>query len=343
MTELPKLLTIAIPTWNRARYLEIALSQLTREKHNLTEVEILVSDNASTDDTSDVVSQAVATGLAIRYLRNEKNIGSDRNIAQAFNESSGQYVVIMGDDDVLVDGILAQLIYHLTVEKPSVVFLRSYGFNSDFKTESPGSKGEWLSYKSAEAFLLRAGAQITLISACVVNKKLISPIDANHFVGCSLVQVHLVLLALLKGDSSLSYEGYSVACKRNNSGGYSYGQVFVENLGSILDYYIKYGLSEKVIYRFEGKLIKSHHPYYVWRDIKNRKKNSQYFENRFAKRWDYILFIKPMFGLAWPFSYLWGIIFIIFGRLIFGGDLRRSIFFIFSFMRAKINLFRILN
>lgn len=66
------LLTIAIPTYNRAEKLEVLLEQLTADTaYDPTRVEIVVSDNASTDHTA----QVVARFADIRYHRNETNIG----------------------------------------------------------------------------------------------------------------------------------------------------------------------------------------------------------------------------------------------------------------------------
>ena len=82
---MPKpLLTVAIPTWNRASYLALNLSQLRKEAalHGLAGVELLVSDNASSDATAEVVERARREGLAITSIRNPENIGSDANIAQ---------------------------------------------------------------------------------------------------------------------------------------------------------------------------------------------------------------------------------------------------------------------
>ena len=77
------LLTIAIPTWNRASFLALNLERLSQEGLNTWDlVEVLISDNASTDGTQRVVSEAVAVGMPVRYIRNAENIGSDANIAQ---------------------------------------------------------------------------------------------------------------------------------------------------------------------------------------------------------------------------------------------------------------------
>lgn len=329
------LLTISIPTYSRASYLEILLGQLRKEVAALEDpdvVEVLITDNASPDNTEQVVLQSINQGLALRYLRNAQNIGSDRNIAKAFNEASGSYVLIMGDDDVLVDGALVTLLARLNQLSPGVLLLGAYGYELDFQTELPRVGNGYFELTSAGEFLRKAGAKITLISACVINKEIIEPVDANSFIGENLVQVHLVLRALLATTNSVICDEYSVACKRNNSGGYLYAEVFVKNLGDILDSYITHGLSHEDIFTFDSHLLRSHHPYYVWRNLGSGQGalelSKTYFDNRFNSNVAYWILIKPMFFLPRPLAWLWGLFSTIISRIVFGGDLIRAFYFI---------------
>jgi glycosyltransferase involved in cell wall biosynthesis len=81
--------------------LDDALKQLASELRAVDAdlVEVLVSDNASSDHTAEIVAEAVQRGMAIRYIRNAEDVGADANVAQCFNEAQGQYVMMMGDDD----------------------------------------------------------------------------------------------------------------------------------------------------------------------------------------------------------------------------------------------------
>jgi glycosyltransferase involved in cell wall biosynthesis len=335
-------LTIAIPTFNRAFYLAILLKQLNKEIPSLLDskaIEIIISDNASDDDTQDVVNYAIENGLEINYFRNIKNIGSDRNIAQCFNMASGNYVLIIGDDDVLIDGMLRKIIKNLINFSPSILYLRAYGYNYDFVSELPAIDGKWVSYNDIGDFLNNVGAQISLISTCVFNKQLIEPLDANLFIGSNLVQVHLALRALLSFKPALAYTGYAVACKRNNSSGYSYAEVFVKNLGSILDSYQCDRFSLDSIARFEGVLIKSHHPYYVWRSLDSKPNeisvSKKIFENRYRGRLDYFIFILPMYYLPKRLAWIWGVFSIVIGRVFSGGELRRGLYYIKNYFIHK--------
>ena len=75
------------------------------------EIELVVSDNASTDDTEAVVKGIQAQTLVpILYHRNDANLGAIRNIIRTLELSSGQYWMLYGDDDVMVDGSLPPIL-----------------------------------------------------------------------------------------------------------------------------------------------------------------------------------------------------------------------------------------
>lgn len=66
--------------------------------------EVVISDNASYDNTKDVVCH-FHNEIKIRYIRNKTDIGGERNLCQAIAASSGKYVWLLGDDDPLTEGI----------------------------------------------------------------------------------------------------------------------------------------------------------------------------------------------------------------------------------------------
>ena len=91
----PPALSICVPTFNRARYLECLLQDLTDQIMDLGySYEILIGDNASEDDTADVVAR-FGDQLAIRYIKRPENVGSYHNLSQLFDVARGRYVVYL--------------------------------------------------------------------------------------------------------------------------------------------------------------------------------------------------------------------------------------------------------
>lgn len=336
------LLTIAIPTWKRAAFLAMTLGQLRGELSrcaNAGSVEILVSDNCSPDETPDVVRNEIAAGLPVTYVRNEENIGSDANIAQCFNLARGRYVLILGDDDMPVDGVLDHLLSLLSSGNFGVVCLRPYGFEQDFRKEYPGSGGSELVFSDPGSFLARIGPLMTLISACAVDKQLLSDVDARQFCGGNLVQVHLVIRAALAAKQNLFVDRYSVACKRNNSGGYDFSEVFVGSLGAVLDGYVKSGLTTAAVRAIEQRLLVGYFPFYLFRqrlaETGNLSATYERFHRRFAGRWLFDLWAAPIIRLPRPLALIWGGMVVVIGRIA-NGDLKRGIAFAVNRMSMMV-------
>ena len=114
--EATPLLTFAIITYNRCEYLRKSLDCVLRQLGNDDLTEILVSDNASTDDTKDFVEERQKTYKNLRYCRNEMNVEAEANLHCAIRASTGEYVLVAGDDDYFADGslrgVLGRLLQH---------------------------------------------------------------------------------------------------------------------------------------------------------------------------------------------------------------------------------------
>jgi glycosyltransferase involved in cell wall biosynthesis len=92
-------LTICIPTYNRARYLSVLLGMLAESLGDFKHPhEIVISDNASTDNTEEIVRSFVGR-LPIRYFRQISNIGSESSLIFAIEQAKGQFVMYLADDD----------------------------------------------------------------------------------------------------------------------------------------------------------------------------------------------------------------------------------------------------
>ena len=99
-------LSICIPTYNRSAFLRRTL-QYYRETVDLPfAYEIVISDNASTDDTPALVEEFIGYGMPIKYFRRATNGGLEVNVMSTFHLVGGRYAVYTGDDDRLImDGL----------------------------------------------------------------------------------------------------------------------------------------------------------------------------------------------------------------------------------------------
>lgn len=100
------LLSICISTYNRGPWLQVNLRQLfSQVPIPMDEVEFLVVDNASADNTEEVV-QPYLSREDFRFVRNPENVGMLGNLTITAHEARGSYIWILGDDDLVkADGI----------------------------------------------------------------------------------------------------------------------------------------------------------------------------------------------------------------------------------------------
>lgn len=100
------LLSICIPTYNRREKLINQIDFILKEfKEYFQYIEILVSDNESTDDTRFYLDENFGNNVMLRYWTNEKNLGLVGNLFKLSKEAKGEYIWFVGDDDIFKKGI----------------------------------------------------------------------------------------------------------------------------------------------------------------------------------------------------------------------------------------------
>lgn len=91
------LLTIGIPVYNGEAYIEDAIKSIGDIHSYQSKIEILVSDNCSTDKTASIIKKYPY----VKYFKNSENIGYDRNVNNVFEKSNGMFVWTLAADDIL--------------------------------------------------------------------------------------------------------------------------------------------------------------------------------------------------------------------------------------------------
>lgn len=109
-----KLLTIAIPTYNRDYLLDKQLAWLALELNGFKQdCEIVVCDNCSSDKTVEILEKwrlAFGTEVSFTYHSNEESISKQANRVSSMRKANGDFVWALSDDDVVQDGTVAYLI-----------------------------------------------------------------------------------------------------------------------------------------------------------------------------------------------------------------------------------------
>ncbi|MEO5891101.1 MAG: glycosyltransferase family 2 protein [Ferruginibacter sp.] len=93
-------ISLSIPQYNRIGYLLKSLSVI--ELQTYEHIEVVISDDCSTDDTEQQIKQLMpAYKYPVVYKRNQRNLGYDRNYRQSIELATGDYCFILGNDDTL--------------------------------------------------------------------------------------------------------------------------------------------------------------------------------------------------------------------------------------------------
>lgn len=96
---MPSSVSIAIPTYNRAATLERAVRSALGQTHG--DLEVVVSDNASTDATAELLARLSASDPRLRTVRRDSNRGMVANLNAALALADGEHAMLLSDDDWL--------------------------------------------------------------------------------------------------------------------------------------------------------------------------------------------------------------------------------------------------
>ncbi len=123
------LLSICIPTFNRSDFLDKCLNTLLPQITQFgKQIEVIVIDNASVDDTKSVVGKYLRIYSFLAYHRNDSNIGYTGNQFKCYELSNGYYTAFLSDDDLYTENLISKLYPILLTKNYSFIALNYYSF-----------------------------------------------------------------------------------------------------------------------------------------------------------------------------------------------------------------------
>ncbi|WP_156922499.1 glycosyltransferase family 2 protein [Azorhizobium doebereinerae] len=149
----PKL-SLCISTYNRGGWVGVNLRNIFRQiPVPRADLEVLVVDNTSTDNTPEIV-QPFLSRPDFRYIRNPKNVGLLGNLAVTAQRARGDYIWILGDDDLTRPGTIERVIA-IIGEQPNIdLIYMNYGYSSE---KDPGNVTDLDAYLTTFNYLEPAG------------------------------------------------------------------------------------------------------------------------------------------------------------------------------------------
>lgn len=204
------LLTIAIPTYNGAKTIKTMMDILLNQYDK--RVEILVSDNCSTDQIPCIIKDYQARYPFIKYVRHNKNIGADANFLYCMKIASGKFIYLLSDDDVLIEGTLQHILNYLEkYDDVSLLYLNSVAFYGKYKGLENCVK---LKYAETEAYdlyttdkkrFIKCAARFWgFMSSFIISREKFLKIDKpEQFFGTYWLQSYIHILCSAGKDTKI--------------------------------------------------------------------------------------------------------------------------------------------
>lgn len=245
-----KILSIAIPTWNRANTLKKALEILFLQILEYKDlIEIVISDNASTDNTQNVIeefSKRYPEIVMKTFLQNE-NTGFYGNFCKVKELSTAKYVWLLSDDDFICNGLIKEVL-HVLNRGVGIAFLSDWIVKKDTKL--------WIEYTSVDFILKKYNYKLTLISSAIfLNnnqnfEEIKEKFHASNFIGFAFLTEVLSL-----NNSAAIIHGNSLSIGQDTPKGYNWFKAFVIDLAEIINHMRINNISTEIVENFRYSVL----------------------------------------------------------------------------------------
>ena len=236
-----KVLSICIPTYNRAIILESSLKTLLSDPDfNCEEIEIVVCDNCSTDNTKEIMLNFPM----VKYYRNDKN-ESFYNLTTVLNHATGKYLKLFNDTFCFKPNVLKQLIERIKLhqdESKNLFFYPNFIHNYNTVKE----------INSIDAFFSECSYNTTWTASIGFWKKDFDALtNKNRYAPQHFPQLEWMYRIVNNGKSTIIYfrDLFEITIP-NKKGGYNVFKTFVEDyLNIVIREKLSFIVYEKEKYR----------------------------------------------------------------------------------------------
>lgn len=243
------LLTIGIPTYNRAEFLDKCLESIYSEINDDPIFEIVISDNASTDNTYEIVEKYKQIHNNIVYHKQQTNVGFSKNLKTVLDLASGEYINPHGDDDFFNKGIIYE-ITNMIYKNKDCSLMYTLWKNTPLNIINGINMNNYLNEVNV----------INFITAIILKNDDYKKIEDNDkFLNTEINQVYIQLELLKTNPKYCILEGNIFRLDSGGAphGGYNWIEAAIINHFDILCSYSKYGLDIETIKLEKIKVLNS--------------------------------------------------------------------------------------
>jgi glycosyltransferase involved in cell wall biosynthesis len=208
------LISVCIPHYNRYKYLIAGLESISNQDY--PQVEVIISDDCSTDDSSHVIPKYLAAlesrcPIRFYYIRQQKNLGYDGNVRASLAAASGDYLFLLGNDDALAknDTLSTLAVILEKLDCPDVAFTNYY----------PYGKPDQVSPRAQKTCVIGSGAEVAVrtfrsfsfVSGVVFKRSMVRKYDTSAYDGSIYIQIYLASRIVAAGGTLASIAETMVA------------------------------------------------------------------------------------------------------------------------------------
>lgn len=202
-------LSFCIPTYNRGAYLGRLIESIASQWTD--EVEIVISDNASTDNTEEVIREYQRKYPRIIYEKAEMNMGADKNYLRAIELANGDYCWLFGSDDYLAEGAIERLLYEIEEKHKDIYLTTRLEKSGEKKWLDIDKDNEWnLSNKNDYINYLQhvktLGGLFSYLSSIIVRRKAWMKTETDFsYIGTAYAHVQKIVSMIKDGNGKIMY------------------------------------------------------------------------------------------------------------------------------------------
>ena len=239
MDKIEPLLSICIPTYNRCNILKDVLNQYLNNPEFDEDVEIIISDNASTDGTCEMCQAFCLRAGNIHYYRNKENI-RDANFVKVLDLAKGMYLKLFNDwAYCTVESLryIKERIRENLVEKKPVYFSSGNIFTQ--------YKAEVVYARNLDEFVRVVSTFVTYNNLFGVWKEQWKAVaDKGKYSALQLQQVDWIYQIVSQNGGCVIYDKpvfWSSSVSLGARGGYNWFKIHLDNYYTIMCTYVKKG------------------------------------------------------------------------------------------------------
>lgn len=291
------LLSICIPTYNRKNFLKDTIESIISQPEflNSNDVNIVISDNSSTDGTKELVKDYCRIyGNKILYSRNDTNIGF-ANFDKVLSIANGEFLKLNNDTLLLKPGSLAKILYYVknNLNNKNILF---------FRNSKSRKSADTCLFDSINDFVRDISYYSTWIGSFGIWKNDYNNVS-NIFKEKNYSEIPhtYVLLSFLENHRNIlcvNEELFDSVCPPKKGGNYNVAQVFGYNYLTFLNEFKSKALLSNRVYKDEKRvLLKFINDYYFDIDGKFNFQKSGYFRYLLKFYWFNFYFYRYYFKM----------------------------------------------